>query len=185
MDYDSNSCTKYNRSLIWSKQLLLGFLFWLIYSPQLAAASETALYLWANEVIVTAYTLSANNILARQKDLAKYFTTKAWIEYTKAVQTAKLSDSIQKNNYTVSAVALLPPTIQVLHEGVEWQATMPLLVLYKNKDYQQKQTLEVVVTMVKAQANEGVRGLAATSFTTTTTAAPCNCTQLSRTKTIV
>ena len=164
-----------------ARRFLYGFLFWLIYSPQVAAVSEPELSVWINQVIVEAYTLSADNLLYRQKDIAKYFTSAAWIEYTKALQTSKLNDSILKNNYTVSAVALLPPAIKVLKEDTEWQGTMPLLVLYKSKDYQQKQTLTVVITLTKAKAGEGVRGLAVTSFTTTVGQSPCRCEHRSQT----
>lgn len=161
------------------------FIGWLLYATQALAFNDVELSIWSNEVIVSAYTLSADTLLASQKSLARYFTNTAWVDYTKALQTSKLNDAIQKNNYTVSAVALLPPTVKTLREGIEWQATMPLLVLYKNNDYQQKQTLEVVITFVKAKANEGVRGLAITSFNTTISTAPCRCAQWSKTKTFV
>ena len=66
---------------IWARRFLYVFLFWLMYSPQVAAVSEPELSVWTNQVIVEAYTLSADNVLNRQKDIAKYFTSAAWIEY--------------------------------------------------------------------------------------------------------
>lgn len=148
-----------------------------------AVPSDGDLSVWANEAIVNTYTFSANNFLNRQKEIAKYFTTQAWVNYNKALQASKLNEAIQKNNYTVSSVALLPPTLKNI--GKEWQATMPLLVLYANAHYQQKQTLAVVITFTTAQANEGVRGLVLTSFTTTVTAPPCRCEGSRGTNTIV
>lgn len=175
MDYDSKRHTLFS-----TNRLLMGWLCWLCMLPQLCYAnpSPTDLSVWVNEAIVTTYTLTAENFLSRQKEIATYFTSQGWIDYTKAQQAAKLNDAIKKNNYAVSAVALLPPTIKSLHDKAEWQATMPLLVLYKNQDYQQKQTLSVTVTFIKTKSNaEGVRGLALSSFTATITAPPCPCDQ--------
>lgn len=154
---------------------ILGLLFCFICSFCQAAPNEVDLSIWANESIVSTYTFSAANFLDRQKQIAKYFSSQGWINYNKALQAAKLQESVQKNNYEVSAVALLPPTIKTLPATNEWQATMPLLVLYKNKDYQQKQTLQVVITFMPAKGNEGVRGLVLTSFTTTITTPACRC----------
>lgn len=150
-------------------------LFWFVCAVCHAAPSETDLSVWANEAIVTTYTFSADNFLDRQKAIAKYFSSDGWINYTKAMQAAKLQDSVEKSHYVVSSVALLPPTIKFIAERKEWEAKMPLLVLYKGPDYEQKQTLEVVITFVTAKANEGVRGLVLTSFTTTVTTPACRC----------
>ncbi|MCR9192558.1 MAG: DotI/IcmL family type IV secretion protein [Gammaproteobacteria bacterium] len=166
--------------------LSYGIALWFscILSPAHATPSDSDLSVWANEAIVSAYTFTADNFLARQKEIAKYFTAKSWITYTKALETAKLKESVQKNKYEVSAVALLPPTIKLINNGKEWQANMPLMVLYKNKSYQQKQTLAVVITFA-AQSNEGVRGLALTSFNTTITTPACRCEKPTITKTFV
>lgn len=150
-------------------------LIWAICTITQAAPSETDLSVWANEAIVTTYTFSGDNFLDRQKAIAKYFSTEGWINYTKAMEAAKLQASVEKNHYVVSSVALLPPAIKFIAERKEWEAKMPLLVLYKGPDYEQKQTLEVVITFVTAKPNEGVRGLALTSFTTTVTIPACRC----------
>lgn len=117
---------------------IIGLLFCFVWNMSQAAPSEVDLSVWANEAIVSTYTFSASNFLDRQKQIAKYFSSQGWINYNKALQASKLQDSVQKNNYDVSAVALLPPVIKTLVKTNEWEATMPLLVLYKNKDYQQK-----------------------------------------------
>ena len=154
---------------------LLGFFFGFLSNSCYAAPSEIDLSVWANEAIVATYTFSASNFLDRQKQIAKYFSSQGWINYNKALVASKLQDSVQKNNYEVSAVALLPPVIKTIVKTNEWEATMPLLVLYKNKEYQQKQTLSVVITFMPAKENEGVRGLVLTSFTTTVTTPACRC----------
>jgi hypothetical protein len=50
---------------------------------------------------------------------------------------------------------------------------MPVLVLYENPQYKQKQTLDVKITFSKS--DKGVRGLAITSLQTKPIKDPCLC----------
>lgn len=139
-----------------------------------ALADNTALAVWANEAIVATYTYTANDFLSRQQDIAYYFTAEGWIAYSQALTTSKLPETILKNAYEVSAVATLPPHIHEIKAG-QWQAIMPLLVVYKNPSYQQKQTLEVTLTFIQAPQGQGVRGLAITRLTSKIIKPACRC----------
>lgn len=141
-----------------------------------AAPDKTQLSVWANEAIVATYTNDYKNYLQEQKRIAKYFTSSGWITYSKALNDSKLPESIQKNQYVVSAVALLPPEIKSL-DSTHWRATMPVLVVYKNPQYQQRQTLEVVLDFSEAPADQGVRGLSINSLQAKVTEPPCQCAQ--------
>ncbi len=157
----------------------------LLFSCTAAQANLTTaqLAVWANEAIVTTYTYSYENFIQQQKAIALYFTPKGWIAYSKAFQDAKLQNSIVENKYLVSAVATLPPTIKTIGNQ-QWQATMPLLVSYKNTQYQQKQTLNVTIQFT-AVADGGVRGLAITNLQAKASADPCQCKNEERYKAIV
>jgi hypothetical protein len=140
-----------------------------------AAPSETQLAVWANEAIVATYTYSYKNYVSRQKEIAKYFSAEGWTNYLTALNASKLPEAVEKNSYVVSAVALLPPEVKTVKVG-QWQATMPLLVLYKNPNYQQKQTLQVTITFVEQpDKNLGVRGFTLNSLQAKTTTPPCEC----------
>ena len=139
-----------------------------------AALDKVQLSVWANEAIIATYTYSYRNFIDRQKEIAQYFTAEGWISYSKAFQDAKLPDTIQKNAYIVSAVATLPPTVKPLEKG-GWQATMPILVIYKNLQYQQKQTLDVTITFATAPAGQGIRGLAISNLKAVAATMPCQC----------
>jgi hypothetical protein len=52
---------------------------------------------------------------------------------------------------------------------------MPLLVVYQNPQYQQKQTLEVTITFTTAPSGQGIRGLAITSLQAKTITPACQC----------
>ena len=81
---------------------------------------------------------------------------------------------MQKNAYAVSAVATMPPQIKVLHDNY-WQAVMPILVVYKNTQYIQTQTLSVTIEFTIVPAGQGVRGLAIASLQTHVVKPICQC----------
>lgn len=143
--------------------------------PALAAPDATQLAVWANEAIVATYTWDYSNYLAQQKQIARYFTAPGWTNYLTALQASGLPETVKSNSYYVSSVALLPPVVQASGDGKHWIADMPLLVLYKNAQYRQKQTLNVRLTFTEAQTNQGVRGLAIDSLRSTITSPPCRC----------
>lgn len=141
-----------------------------------ASPNDTALAVWTNEAIVATFSYDYQHYIEQQSQIAKYFSADAWMTYTKANHEAGLPEAVQKNSYNVSAVALMPPKITSLAQG-QWQAKMPLLVVYTNPQYQQKQTLEVTLKFGLAPQGQGVRGLAINQFNTVTTKEPCQCCQ--------
>ncbi len=150
----------------------------------LAAFDEIQLNVWVNEAIVATYTYDDQNLLKRQQEIAKYFTANGWIAYSKAQQDAKLLEDVQKNMYHVSAVATMPPSIKKVN-AKQWEASMPLLVVYKNPQYQQKQTLNVTITIIEAPPGQGVRGFAISSMQSKIAKPMCQCTKEERYKAIV
>ncbi|STX27647.1 IcmL/DotI homolog [Legionella beliardensis] len=156
------------RQLIKLTQVLL------LVCPLLSYADDTQLAVWANEAIVATYTYSYSNFIQRQRDIARYFTAQGWTAYSNALNASKLPEAIMKNNYFVSAVATMPPAVKSLGQG-QWQATMPVLVVYKNPQYQQKQTLEVTINFNQAPSGQGVRGLAINSLKAKVIEPPCEC----------
>ena len=160
--------------MFYQRLALLCFALITLPSPALADVDNTQLAVWANEAIVSTYTYNYQNYLQRQKDIAVYFNSKAWIKYTKALIDSKLPDDVKKNNYYVNAVATWPPTIKSISTD-SWQATMPLLVVYKNPQYQQKQTLEVTLEFTAAPQGQGVRGFMITNFQAKVIQPVCQC----------
>lgn len=138
-----------------------------------ATPSQSKLTVWVSEAVISTYTFDYKNFLNQQKEIAKYFTADGWINYTKALEASKLPEAVKKHSYNVSSVPLLPPTIKNISAN-EWQATIPILVIYQNPDYKQKQTLKVVVDFVKAD-KEGVNGFAIKNLISTVTEQPCQC----------
>jgi hypothetical protein len=143
-------------------------------SPAHADPDRTELAVWANEAVVATYTYDYTNFNARQKEIARYFTANGWIAYSNALNASKLPDTIQKNKYEVSAVATQPPRLIIL-DPTHWIATMNILVVYQNPQYQQQQSLRIVLGFSPAPDGQGVRGMYATSMQTTVVKPPCQC----------
>lgn len=155
------------------KKLLVSALS--IYSATLLAAPDnTQLAVWANEAIVATYTFDYANFLPRQKEIARYFTAEGWTAYSTALNNSKLPETVKTSQYSVSAVATLPPVVKTL-SPTQWQAEMPVLVIYKNPQYQQKQTLSVTINFSEAPSGQGVRGFAINNLQSKVSEPPCEC----------
>ena len=139
-----------------------------------AEPSPAALSVWANEAIVATYTYDYQHYLESQKKVAHYFTATGWIEYSKALINSKIMESVEKNKYFVSAVATSPPQISLFTTGV-WKAQMPLLVVYRNPQFEQKQTLLVTIIFKQVGADMGVRGLAIDRLLSEVKVPACSC----------
>lgn len=155
-------------------QMILSTLLLMASHLAYSTPDKTQLAVWANEAIIATYTYDYKNYLPQQKKIANYFTSTGWISYLKALNDSKLPESVQKNQYEVSSVALLPPVITTV-DPTHWQATMPILVVYTNPQYQQRQTLKVVLNFGEAPSGQGVRGLSISSLQATVTEPPCSC----------
>lgn len=154
--------------------LISGLLCLIATQTTYAEPDKAQLAVWANEAIIATYTFDYKNLIQEQKEIGKYFTSTGWIAYNKALNESKLLDAVQKNDYAVTSVATQPPVLTTI-DPTHWQVTMPILVVYKNPQYQQQQNLNVVLKFTSAPAGQGVRGLAITSLKSTVTKPPCRC----------
>ncbi|KTD46026.1 hypothetical protein Lrub_2823 [Legionella rubrilucens] len=153
------------------------WLFVLLLLPltsQGAIPDQTQLSVWANEAIVATYTYDYKNYLNQQRAIAKYFSAQGWTQYSAALNASGLPEAVQKNAYFVTSVALAPPTVKAISDQ-QWQAVMLLLVVYKNPQYQQKQTLEVSITFSQAPSGQGIRGLAINTLQAKIKKPACRC----------
>ena len=154
--------------------LLAGLMLLTAIKAGYAAPDRAQLAVWANEAIIATYTFDYKNFIADQKEIAKYFTSTGWIAYSKALNNSKLPETVQKNNYEVTAVATQPPILTTL-DPAHWQATMMILVEYKNLQYTQQQNLKIQLGFTTAPSGQGIRGFAVTSLKSTVTTPPCQC----------
>ena len=164
-------------------KLILFCLLSLLISQVRATPNDILISVFANEAIVTTYTFDFEHFINQEKNIAKYFTADGWLSYSQAMQNSKLPDSIKKNSYYVSSVATMPPAVKSISD-TEWEVTMPLLVVYKNPAYTQKQDLNVKLSIVKS-TTAGVRGFAITRLISSVISQPCRCAKMEPSAAIV
>ena len=155
-----------------STRFLSLFLFFPLFCC--AQSDPVQLSVWVNEAIVATYTYNYKSYLENQKKIAKYFSADGWIAYSNALNASKLPEAVQKNFYYVSAVATEPPIVTDI-DSTHWKATMGLLVVYQNPQYQQKQLLKVTINFMVAPSGQGVRGYSITTLQSVVNKAPCKC----------
>ena len=161
--------------MVYLRRVILSFMLIIWPLQLLASPDDTQRAVWVNEAIIATYTYNHQDFMVRQKEIAKYFTAAGWIAYSKALQDSKLPETVNSNAYYVSAVATMPPEIKAMKDGNQWQATMPILVVYANPSYKQKQTLNIMLTFIEAPAGTGVRGFAITNLHAVVGKPPCQC----------
>ena len=164
-----------NKTLTLAYQYAVALICYLALPSAFAEPAKGALSVWVSEAVISAYTFSDKTLIEDQRLLAKYFSAQGWINFSKALDSAKLKDSVLQNHYSVSALADAPPEIQKLSDRNEWQATMPITVFYKNPEHQQKQNLSVSITFGPVSGDAGVRGFAISSFESKISSDFCIC----------
>lgn len=163
---------KKNKLIIFQRLTFWGLL--LINSFGYAAPDKVQLVVWAQEAIIATYTFNYKTFVADQKAIAKYYSSAGWINYSDALIKSKLPEAVQKNNYDVNAVATQPAVLTNL-DANHWQVTMPILVVYKNPQYQQQQNLDITLKFATAPDGQGVRGFTVNSLQAVAAKPPCQC----------
>ncbi len=116
-----------------------------------APASDIDAKILTNKAVISVYTYSYNNIEQRQQQTAMLFTSNGWVAFIKAFIKSGIKANVEKHRYHVTSVATAPVKIdkKVLTRGIfNWYTTMPVMVVYKNDDYQQVQYLNAHVHIV-------------------------------------
>jgi hypothetical protein len=157
------------------KKLFYISIFIACFTHAFALAPTVPLQVWTNEAIVNLYDFTAGNWLARQKDMAQYFTAEAWMAYQAALKKTQLIQQVTENSFSVSAVSTAPPTVKSI-DATSWDAKMPVLVQFKNQNGVQFQNFEVNLKIIKVN-DSGLRGFAIQQYDSKVLKELCACTQ--------
>lgn len=157
------------------KKLFLVLTLISCFSNAFTLAPTVPLQVWTNEAIVNLFDFTAENWLARQKDMAQYFTADAWMAYEVALKKTKLIQQITDNKFSVSAVSTAPPLVKSI-DASTWDAKMPVLVQFKNEHGVQFQNFQIDLKIIKVNAG-GLRGYAIQQYNSTILKELCDCTQ--------
>jgi hypothetical protein len=139
-----------------------------------AQVNDSKINAWVAEAILNTYTFDAENLIARQKIIAKYFTANGWIDYSKALRDSKLIAVVQKNKYSVAAIPLKAPLVETT-EDHKFTASMPIIVTYHGKSSEQTQALDVKIIFSITSQDSGVDGKAIERLWASPLSQPCSC----------
>lgn len=156
------------------KKIIYCMMLMLIYSFSFSLDPSVSLQVWVNEAIINTYTFNDENLLDRQKDMAQYFSPQAWKVYLDILNKSNILSQVKTQHYQVSAVATMPPSITENPHSHSWQAQMPILVSYKNKDQKQIQNLDVQLEIIKSDSSDS-RGYAIVKYEAKILNHPCTC----------
>lgn len=156
------------------KKIIYCMMLMLTYSFSFSLDPSVSLQVWVNEAIINTYTFNDENLLDRQKDMAQYFSPQAWKVYLDILNKSNILSQVKTQHYQVSAVATMPPSITENPHSHSWQAQMPILVSYKNKDQKQIQNLDVQLEIIKSDSSDS-RGYAIVKYEAKILNHPCTC----------
>lgn len=116
-----------------------------------APVSDLKVKVWANTAIISVFDYDYKNMVAKRKESAQYFSSDGWLAFNKAFNASGIKQIVEKQRYTVSAVATRPP--QIKEQGLKsgkyyWQVDMPVFVLYKGDSKQRAQHLDITVNIL-------------------------------------
>lgn len=155
-------------------RILLCFWAMVVHAEAVVAPSSTTLSVWVNEAIVATYSYDYQHHLDQQSRISHYFSATGWVEYSRAFLQSKVLENVEKNKYAVSAVALAPPEVTSSGAG-KWTGKMPVVVVYKNPQFEQRQTLMVTIAFEQVPEGTGVRRFAIKTFQAVVYKPTCSC----------
>lgn len=140
-------------------RLIFGLLLWMMFAVVAnaqtlevkAPLTNIQVKSWINLAILSVFDYNYQNMIAQQKQAARYFSHQGWKNFLSAYQQAGIAEVVKKNQYAVTAAATQPATInqQGLQSGqYHWQIKMPLVVVYKNNKTRQCQYLNVTLDII-------------------------------------
>lgn len=126
--------------------------------------SAYAVAVFANEAAIAAYTYSYATYKQRLIDLHyKYFTTRGFAEYQRALLASNNLLAVEQKKFVVSATATDSPLIMkegYINNIYTWEVQVPLLVTYQNNTEKIHQHLIVNLKIQHVPKEVNVRGLA-------------------------
>ncbi len=104
--------------------------------------TQPLLSTWAENAAIQSFQFNAESIQAELNALKACYTEQGWKGFNEALETSGNLEAIKKNKLSVTSRVNGTATIQNMKE-TQWKASVPLKVVYQNKDKKLQQTLNV------------------------------------------
>jgi hypothetical protein len=122
-----------------------------------SAVEQPLLSTWAENAAVQSFQFNSENLKTELDALKNCYTEQGWKGFNEALKTSGNLEAIKKNNLTVTSRVNGTASIQNIKEK-QWKASVPLNVVYQNKDKQLLQILnvELLVALNKKAGTLGI-----------------------------
>ena len=131
-------------------------------SPQVSHIDPNVIIKWTEKAAEQAFTFDAAQIDKQMEQLKTCFTNQGWQGFQDAFKKSGNMNSIKSQQLSVSAMVESPPTI-VENKGNEWKVSVPLQVVYQNKQQKLTQPLHIDVLVGRKLTGElGIMQIIAT-----------------------
>lgn len=124
--------------------------------------SSPALMSWVAQSATEVMTFGFNDYRRRLQEASRNFTPKGWESFTKALQTARIIESIQKNSQVITAAPRGAPILE--SEGVvggryQWVVQIPLILSYQSGGKTRTAHWMVTLVVVRVPRLESPNGV--------------------------
>lgn len=110
---------------------------------------------WATKIAQQSYTYNYKNYETELLKLKPYFTPSGWDAFDNALKLSKNLDVVKANKFSLSTTAI-PERVRVLEnkfdkesKRYEWKLEVPITVLYKGKEHELKQLINLQMTIMR------------------------------------
>lgn len=110
--------------------------------PQETDVKQTIITTWAQKAAVQSFQFNPDNLQEQMTALKKCYTLSGWQAFNEALKTSGNLEAIQSNQLIVSSKVNGTTRIKDSKEN-QWKVTVPLKVVYQNKEKQLEQALDV------------------------------------------
>lgn len=116
--------------------------------PATTLIPATTVQAWSEKAIVQTFDYNSDNLDIKLQALKVCFTDTGWVGFTTALDQSGNLSSIRTQKLAVSAQVDGASTVEQLKEN-QWRVTLPLEVVYQNKQDKVTQLLTVSATVAR------------------------------------
>lgn len=124
--------------------------------------STPALLSWVAQAASETMSFSFSNYRRNLQESSRYFTRDGWESFSRALQQAKIIESIEENVQELSAVPRGAPILK--YEGVaggqyQWQVQIPMILTYVSGSKQRTDNWIITIVVVRVPRLESPNGV--------------------------
>lgn len=124
--------------------------------------SNPALMSWAAQAATETMTFGFSDYRRRLQESSRNFTKRGWESFTKALQDARIIESIEANSQVISAAPSGAPIIDwegVLNAQYQWRIQIPMVLSYESGSLVRSEKWVVTLVIVRVPRLESPNGV--------------------------